>query len=131
MLKKTCELADFKLLDEGIGSFQGYASAFGVVDRAGEIVVKGAFAKSLDRFKQDGFIAVGHEWQNLPVATVAEAYEDAKGLFIKCDFHSTPEAQAARTVVKERLDRGKSVGLSIGYSVVEAEQIGRASCRER
>jgi len=121
MLRKACLQADFKLDDDGPGSFSGYASTFNDKDRAGEIVVKGAFKKSLEAFKRDGFIAVGHDWDGLPVATLEDAYEDEKGLFIKCVYHSTPEAQAARTVAKERKERGKSVGLSIGYSVKDSE----------
>jgi HK97 family phage prohead protease len=121
MLKKVCELSDFKLLDEGSGSFSGYGSTFGTVDRAGEFVTKGAFLKSLPAFKENGFIAVGHDWDGLPVATISEAYEDAKGLFIKCDFHTTDEAQQARKWAQERMARGKSVGLSIGYSVKDSE----------
>lgn len=123
MLKKTCDIADLKLYEEedGSGYFTGYGSTFGNFDRVKEAVVKGAFKNTLDSFKQDGFIAVGHDWGALPVATVGEAYEDDKGLFIKGEFHSTPEAQAARAVVKERLERGKSVGLSIGYDVKDQE----------
>jgi HK97 family phage prohead protease len=127
LLKKTTLGAGFKLLadEDGPGGFEGYASTFGNKDRAGEIVVKGAFQKSLDRFKSDGFIAIGHDWGGLPVATVTEAYEDEKGLFIKGEFHSTKEAQDARTVMQERLARGKSVGLSIGYEVKDAEQTAK------
>jgi HK97 family phage prohead protease len=122
MLRKTCSLAEFKLSEEGDGGFSGYASTFGNKDRAGEIVMPGAFAKCQDEFKRDGFIAVGHNWAGLPVATITDCYEDRKGFFIQCEFHSTPEAQAARCVVRERIDRGKSVGLSIGYEVKEKER---------
>jgi hypothetical protein len=34
------------------------------------------------------------------VATIAEAYEDEHGLFMRCEFHSTQAAQDARTVVR-------------------------------
>lgn len=125
--RKLCERPAFKITDDGDGpgSFEGYASTFGNKDYAGEIVVKGAFVKCLDRFKADGFIAVGHDWEGLPVATVTEAKEDSVGLWVKGEFHSTPEAQSARTVMKERLDRGKSVGLSIGYEVKDAEMTAK------
>jgi HK97 family phage prohead protease len=122
MLRKTCILADFKLLEEGSGGLQGYGSTWDNLDLAGEIVVKGAFSKTLDRFKEAGFIALGHDWAGLPVATIADAHEDGKGLFVQGEFHSTDEAQKARTYVRERLERGKSVGLSIGYSVKDSER---------
>lgn len=124
--RKVCELADFKMSDEGAGSFTGYASTFGNKDCAGEVVVKGAFARTLPTFKADGFVAVGHNWSALPVATVRDAKEDDHGLFVAGDFHSTSEAQSARTVMKERLERGKSVGLSIGYEVKDSEQTKEA-----
>jgi HK97 family phage prohead protease len=115
--RKACEQPDFKLSEEGNGSFSGYGSVFGVLDRSGEIVVKGAFAETIPEFKQHGFIAVAHDWDALPVASVRDCYEDDRGLFIDAEFHSTPAAQAARTYVRERLQRKKSVGLSIGYWV--------------
>jgi HK97 family phage prohead protease len=117
LLKKACERAEFKMTDEGSGGFTGYASVFDVVDRGGDLVTKGAFSKSLDRFKQDGFIAVGHDWSQSGVATIKEAREDERGLWIEAEFHSTPDAQAERTKLAERLERGKSVGLSIGFRV--------------
>lgn len=121
MLNKACTLSDFKMSEEGLGSFSGYGSTWNTRDHAGEIVVRGAFHNCLDRFKSEGFIALQHEYSNLPVATVKTAREDDRGLFIECDFHSTDEAQNARTYMRERLERGKSVGLSIGYNIRPAD----------
>jgi HK97 family phage prohead protease len=119
---KECLNGEFKILDDPAnGSFSGYASVFNNTDRQGEIVLKGAFADTLPAFLKDGFGALNHEWSSLPVATISEAREDDRGLWIKGEFHSTPDAQTARTVVRERLERGKSVGLSIGYNVKEDE----------
>jgi HK97 family phage prohead protease len=103
------------------GLITGYASTFGNFDRVGERPVKGAFAMDLHDFMTDGFIAVGHDHNGLPVATVKEAREDDHGLYIVAEFHSTPEAQSARKIAQERIERGKSVGLSIGYQTLEDE----------
>lgn len=120
--RKECIDADFKVLDDGPhGSFSGYASVFGNTDRQNEVVVPGAFSRTLPAFLKDGFGALNHEWSTLPIATFTEAREDHRGLFVKGEFHSTPDAQAARTIVRERLERGKSVGLSIGYKVKDDE----------
>jgi HK97 family phage prohead protease len=119
LLTKRCDAAEFKMTDEGPGGFTGYASVFDVVDRGGDIVAKGAFAGSLDAFRRDGFIAVGHDWGQSGVATIKSAEEDAHGLLIEAEFHSTPDAQAERVKLKERLERGKSVGLSIGFQIAD------------
>jgi len=116
--------ASIKVLSEGkAGKLEGYASTFANFDRQGERVVKGAFKKSLPEFQRDGFIAVSHDWDSLPVATVTEAFEDDHGLFLSAEFHSTPLAQEARTIAQERLDRGKSVSFSIGYEVLGDEYV--------
>lgn len=112
---------DLKLSTDGAGSFSGYASTFANWDSVQERPIKGAFSRHLADFKADGFIAIGHDWSGLPVASLNDAYEDDHGLFIDAAFHSTPEAQAARTTVKERMERGKSVKLSIGYEVLADE----------
>lgn len=114
---------DLKIDDTGTGSLTGYASTFANWDSVKERPVKGAFAPHLEAFLKDGFIAVGHDWSALPVATPTEAREDDHGLLLKADFHSTPDAQAARTVTNERLSRGKSVKLSIGYEVLQDEYV--------
>src|SRR5215207_6836639 len=104
---KTLDSADLKFLDGDSGVLAGYASVFGNVDGQGERVMPGAFSKSLDDFLRDGFVARAHDWNALPIATPIEAKEDERGLFVKAQFHSTPEAQAVRTVITERLARGK------------------------
>jgi HK97 family phage prohead protease len=118
---KVWPLTDFKASDTGSGSFSGYASVFGVRDLGGDVVQAGAYADTLPQFLARGFIPWGHDYSALPVATVAQAYEDAHGLYLTAEFHSTPDAQAARKVVQERLARGKSMGLSIGYVATDAD----------
>lgn len=120
---KTCLEHGIKILNQdGSGSFEGYASVFGNFDRVNEAVVSNAF-KNLEDFIASGFGAVGHDWSGLPIFTIAEAKQDDVGLWIKADFHSTKAAQDTRTVIQERLARGKSVGLSIGYEVNDSEYV--------
>lgn len=110
---------EVKAADDQAGTITLYAAAFGNVDRQGEVIVPGAFM-NLSEFVSDGWIGLAHDMAALPVATVKAAEQDSHGLRLECEWHSTPEAQKARTVVKERLDRGKAVKCSIGYRVVEA-----------
>lgn len=118
--RKVCPTAELKMLDEGAGTLTGYASVFGVVDRVNERTRPGAFSNSLPGFVKDGFITWSHDWSQ-PVATVTDAVEDSTGLKITAEFHGTEAGQAARQWAKERLARGKSVGLSIGYRTLRSE----------
>src|SRR5574343_17175 len=106
--------------DDAAGAVTLYAAAFGNVDRQGEVIAPGAFM-NLSEFVKDGWIGLAHDMAALPVATVKAASQDVHGLRLDCEWHSTPEAQKARTVVKERLECGKAVKCSIGYRVVDAE----------
>jgi HK97 family phage prohead protease len=111
---KILPLTDAKVSSGGNGSLTGYASTFGNLDSYGDTVQPGAYTTYLDQFVSNGFIAWNHNWSAM-IGTIASAKQDTRGLLITADFHSTPEAQAARTITAERLARGKSVGLSIGY----------------
>ncbi len=109
METKVLERGSIKLADTGHGQLEGYASTFGTAqgpfDRVGEAVVRGAFAGTLEAFKSEGFIAWGHRWDALPIASVTDAYEDYHGLYVKADFHSHSQAQDARRLVLERSAR--------------------------
>jgi HK97 family phage prohead protease len=102
------------------GEFSVYAAVFNNIDRSKEIIEPGAF-KNLPDFVSDGWGTVNHEWEDLPVAMVDSAVQDAKGLLITGRFHSTGDAQDVRTVVRERMDAGKPVKCSIGYKVTDDE----------
>lgn len=103
------------------GEFKGHAAAFNNFDRANEAIQPTAFDKYLGSFLEDGFIAYGHDDKGLPLATVRECYPDEYGLFVHGEFHSTNYAKDAKMVIYERLTRGKSVKMSIGYRVLDSE----------
>jgi len=106
--------------DDLAGTVELYAAVFGNVDRSAELIAPGAFS-NLDQFVKDGWLAINHNWSDLGIATIESAVQDARGLKITARYHTTPAAQAARAVVKERIDRGKAVKASIGYRVLESE----------
>jgi len=119
MERKIC------LLDVQAGSacelgseLEGYASIKHVVDAYGDVILDGAYG-DLAEFVRSGFVAIGHDHSGIPVGYITQAVEDAKGLFVGMEFHSTEAAQSAQTVTKERLQAGKRVGLSIGYLPLE------------
>lgn len=102
------------------GSFEGYGAVYGNVDRDNEIIAPGAFAESLPAFIRDGFIACAHDWDE-GIATISDAYEDGYGLYIKCQFHGDSESQSTRIKTMERIERGKTVGLSVGFVAEERD----------
>lgn len=116
--RKQIPFANAKATGEGSGSVEGYASVFGQIDSYGDTIVPGAYANTIEDFQRDGFLAWGHDWSDL-VGTPADIYEDEIGLYLRADFHTHAHAQEARQITSERLSRGKSMGLSIGYQPVK------------
>lgn len=114
MQRKTFDCA-FKA-DDADGAFDLYAAAFSNVDRQGEVISPGAFS-NLPEFVAEGVGLVNHRTGDLPVAWIESASQDSKGLRVRGRFHTTPEAQACRTVVLERMAAGKPVKCSIGYRI--------------
>jgi HK97 family phage prohead protease len=121
MQYKVIEVPRLKTTGSGPGTLMGYASTW-QKDSVGDIVVRGAYRDTIKDWLREGFVALGHDWNRLPIATPKSAVEDSIGLKIEAEFHSTPEAQNARRVIQERLERGKSVKLSIGYDVLDDER---------
>ncbi|SFZ85881.1 hypothetical protein SAMN02983003_3053 [Devosia enhydra] len=94
------------------GQFAGYASVFGRPDDTGDIVMKGAFAKSL--------AARGHEQVRLlfqhdpkePVGIWEKLVEDGFGLWAEGRLvPGVPRADALRRLI----EKGALDGLSIGF----------------
>lgn len=109
------EVKDAKITDAG--EISGYGNVTGNLDRVKDRVMPGAY-KGLDTLLSDGFLSKGHDWTpDGQIGYLIEAKEDANGLYFKAQFHSDDDAQRIRTRVKERMEAGKSVGLSIGYEI--------------
>lgn len=114
-VSKVTKGFELKATIEESGEFEGIANVTGIMDRGGDVIAPGSFKSALSGFLKNGFIAVGHDWESLPVAYPTAAKDQAGGLKVTARFHTTEEGQKARTVVKERLEAGLSVGLSIGF----------------
>jgi len=115
--RKIMPIIDLKSTESANGGFSGYGSVFGNVDSYDDIVMPGAYTETLPDFLKNGFVSVGHMWSDLPVATFSDALQDDKGLFVVAEFHSDEYSQRARLVTGERIERGKGVGLSVGFSI--------------
>jgi hypothetical protein len=108
---------DLKAAAEGV--IQGYASLFGQKDDGGDVVMPGAYAKSLSGLAADSR-RVKMLWQHDPAQPIGvwdEVKEDARGLWVKgrilTDVAKGREAAAL-------LGAGAIDGLSIGYRTVNA-----------
>lgn len=115
--KFSAPLFDIKSVsDEGVIS--GYGSVFGNRDLGGDVVVAGAFAKSIAAHSQNGTMPKMF-WQHnpdKPIGKWLKAAEDGKGLYLEGRFNmGVQQGREALAHVKE----GDIDGLSIGYSIVQ------------
>lgn len=97
------------------GAFTGYGSVFGVKDGYSDIVIKGAFANSLNKWKEKGRLPA-LLWQHKmdePIGYYTKMVEDDNGLYLEGQLliDDDPLAKRAHAHMK-----AKSLsGLSIGY----------------
>jgi HK97 family phage prohead protease len=104
---------------EGTGTFEGYASLFGVPDLGRDVVVRGAFADSLAR---RGATGIRMLWQHDPAEPIGRwlrIEEDARGLRVRGRLN--PAVARARELAS-LMSEGAVDGLSIGFRVVEARK---------
>jgi len=108
--------ADFDV-DEKTGAIAGYGSIFGNVDQGGDIVVKGAFGKSLME-RPNVKMLWGHDAFSPPIGVWEDVSEDNTGLKMSGRlFMETERGREAHTALKA----GAIDGLSIGYQTVSAK----------
>ncbi|MDR0633193.1 MAG: HK97 family phage prohead protease [Holosporales bacterium] len=108
------------------GTFEGYASVFGNIDYHREIVAKGAFTRSLRRWKEQEQLPkmLWQHDQTSPIGVWEEMYEDDYGLFVRGRI--LLDIQKGKDVYA--LLKSKVVdGLSIGFQTKIAHQDGE--CR--
>ena len=99
------------------GAFTGYGSVFGVKDSYSDIVVKGAFTKSLNKWKKNGRLPA-LLWQHKmdePIGYYTKMVEDDNGLYLEGQLLIEDDPLARRAHAHMR---AKSLsGLSIGYAL--------------
>ena len=99
------------------GEIEGYASVFGNKDHHYDIMVKGAFQKSIKETKGKWPVLLNHKPDNM-IGLNMEAEEDAYGLKIKSklfiDDDNIPKAKEAFAIVMKAKKYGHKLGLSVG-----------------
>ena len=78
----VCKSVDLDIKSIENNVFEGYASVFGNIDSHNDIIIKGAFSKTINN-------SIALLWQhdtNHPIGKIQEIYEDDIGLFIKASI---------------------------------------------
>lgn len=127
------KIKDFALRIKGDveedGTFEGYASVFGVRDSYNEVVEPGAFVESLVRHKREGSKPL-MLWQHNPDEPIGvwdDLAEDKKGLWGKGRLlRGVRRADEAHIMLKN----GALQGLSIGYREVDTEPAENGGARK-
>lgn len=97
------------------GEFEGYGSVFGVKDSYSDIVVRGAFERSLKNWNEKGQLPA-LLWQHKmdePIGIYTEIKEDENGLYVKGKLLIDADPLAKRA--HAHMTAGSLSGLSIGY----------------
>ena len=118
----TCHLTITKSLDEE-GVFEGYASVFGIQDYDGDVIVKGAFEKSLKKMQEKGR-RPKMLWQHnssIIVGQWLELYEDEHGLRVKGKIFKEIEKGREAYILMQHKELD---AMSVGFNPVSAMQGG-------
>lgn len=115
----TFRALELKAESDGQGIIEGYASYFGERDQGGDVVVRGAFRRSLQERKAARLpMLFGHIQTTVPLGVWTELREDGVGLRVKGQMvFETPEARQVFAVMKA----GGEMGISIGFKTLRKE----------
>lgn len=109
-----------KSLDEG-GHFEGYASVFGVVDSDGDVIVKGAFKNSIERYAKTGKrpkMLWQHDRREI-VGKFLELREDDVGLFVSGTLIMEVQRGAEAYAL---LKAGELDAMSVGFNITGEDE---------
>ena len=118
-MEPTNKLIEFKQFEvkgvevKGENDFTSYAAVFGNVDRAGDVIMPGAFKKTLAENKS--FIILANHDKNKPIGRTSSASEDDYGLKIEGYLGNTDRAMEWKQLMKD----GVVDSFSIGYNVTK------------
>ena len=121
---KTKQRLDMPLTVKSVsdtGEFEGYGSVFGVEDSYGDVVVRGAFTVSLERWAAKGRLPALLWQHNMsePIGVYTEMREDETGLYVKGRLLIDADPLAKRA--HGHMKAGSLSGLSIGYMLDDYE----------
>ncbi len=103
------------------GEFEGYASVFGVVDSYSDVVMPGAFQKTLEEWstRKDLPSVLWQHKMSEPIGPFTEMKEDDHGLFVRGRLLIDDDPLAKRA--HAHMKAGSVKGMSIGYILKDWE----------
>jgi uncharacterized protein len=96
------------------GYFEGYGAVFGNIDHGGDMIERGAFAKSLSKGAAPSMY-YNHDRKSGTIGVWDEVCEDGNGLVVKGRLIGLDTEQGKMNMA--RLKEGAIKGMSIGYRV--------------
>jgi len=109
------------------GVFEGYASKFGEMDQGQDVVVRGAFSKTLKSRSPRRIKMLWQHDPSSPVGTWEDLQEDNVGLRVRGRLLTSLEKGRE---AYELMKAGILDGLSIGYRTIKATRDERTGSRE-
>ncbi|MFD5468892.1 HK97 family phage prohead protease [Streptomyces sp. NPDC127105] len=112
-IQRLITRVEWKAADDDPGSLEGYLSTFGNIDLQGDIIERGAFAKTVNKVNKDGVPLLADHRPSVRdvLGTIVQASEDSHGLRIRARFASDADSQA----IRQKLIDGHLKAMSIGY----------------
>lgn len=114
---------EVKNADSKTGRVEGYASVFGVVDQGGDVIEKGAFAKSIAEYEKRGTmpLMLSQHKSTSPTGEWDVMYEDEYGLFMGGNLWVN-DSPSRFSIEQSRQDFNllaskTGSGFSIGYQI--------------
>lgn len=108
---------EIKAIDDN--TFEGYASYFNNIDSYGDIIVSGAFTKTIQENRNRIKILWQHD-TNEPIGVPQVMNEDSQGLYVKGKISMTDTGKKAMILMRD----GVVTEMSIGYDVIKEEYQG-------
>jgi len=120
---KQCKLS---VKEIGESFIEGYASTFGNIDSGGDVILKGAFKRSLDHHK--GIFPVFDGHMGREIGLTKEMYEEDRGLRFIANLYISEDpkmdSKAAREAyirLKKRQEFNRPQGVSIEYKSIQED----------
>lgn len=102
--------------DGKVGVFEGYASVFDVIDSDGDIILPGAYKKTLTSQSRQVGMFFNHQTWEMPVGKWQNLEEDSKGLIVVGEL--TPGLSVSNDL-RAAMEHKTVEGLSVGFTVMK------------